>query len=58
MERQKHGFNYQEEVIERFGLVKDENYMAECRKNPYILRVIPAWLKNSTIYLTKNASVS
>ena len=26
MERQRHGFSFQAEGIERFGLVKDENY--------------------------------
>lgn len=46
MERQKHGFNYQAEVIERFGLIKDENYTG---KWDAYCEGIPVSIKNPKI---------
>ena len=46
MERQKHGFDYQAEVIERFGLIKDENYTG---KWDAYCEGIPVSIKNPKI---------
>ena len=48
MERQKHGFDYQTEVIERFGLIKDENYTG---KWDAYCEGIPVSIKNPKIGL-------